>query len=87
VYLTQWGSFGTGDGQFDSPRGVATDATGNVYVADYNNHRIQKFTSAGTYVTQWGSRGSGNGQFTYPHGVATDALYVVNYDGTQTAWI
>src|SRR5436309_2955805 len=73
VYLTQWGSFGSGDGQFNTPVGVATDAAGNVYVADFYNPRIQKFTSTGTYLTQWGSFGSGNGQFGAPVGVATDA--------------
>ncbi|TMQ56414.1 MAG: hypothetical protein E6K72_05275, partial [Candidatus Eisenbacteria bacterium] len=56
VYLTQWGSFGTGNGQFQYPTGVATDAAGNVYVVDpVVNHRIQKFTGAGAYLTQWGS--------------------------------
>src|SRR6185369_13103021 len=42
-YLTQWGTFGSGDGQFNYPQGVAVDATGNVYVADSRNDRIQKF--------------------------------------------
>ncbi|HOL09915.1 MAG TPA: SBBP repeat-containing protein, partial [Bacillota bacterium] len=42
-FLTKWGSFGTGDGQFDFPYGVAVDSSGNVYVADTGNHRIQKF--------------------------------------------
>jgi DNA-binding beta-propeller fold protein YncE len=31
------------DGQFMTPTGVATDGSGNVYVADTNNNRIQKF--------------------------------------------
>ena len=34
TFLAKWGSFGTGDGQFNSPADVATDAAGNVYVAD-----------------------------------------------------
>src|SRR5436190_20760937 len=72
-YLTQWGSQGSGNGQFNVPNGVATDASGNVYVADTRNHRIQKFTDTGTYLMQWGSQGSGNGQFSTPSGVATDA--------------
>ena len=48
AFLTQWGSFGTGNGQFSYPHGVALDSSDNVYVADWNNHRIQKFTSSGT---------------------------------------
>src|SRR5437773_3992887 len=72
TFLTTWGSSGTGDGQFDFPFGVATDGSGNVYVADYGNDRIQKFDASGTFVTTWGSSGSGNGQFNGPGGVATD---------------
>jgi DNA-binding beta-propeller fold protein YncE len=42
-FLGKWGSQGTGDGQFDLPAGVAVDGSGNVFVADSDNHRIQKF--------------------------------------------
>ena len=73
TFLFKFGSLGTGDGQFDSPWGVAVDAAGNVYVADYSNHRIQKFTSTGTFLAKWGSLGSGDGQFSSPIGVAMDA--------------
>src|SRR4030042_1223850 len=61
------------NGYFDAPSGVAVDASGNVYVADTYNDRIQKFSSSGTYMTQWGTYGSSNGQFNWPSGVAVDA--------------
>ena len=69
-------SAGAGNGQFDAPTGVATDAAGNLYVADNNNSRNQKFTSSGGYLTQWG------GQLFIPTGVAVDAagnVYVADY--------
>ncbi len=46
VFITKWGGAGQGDGLFASVQGLAADIIGNVYVADANNHRIQKF--AGT---------------------------------------
>jgi sugar lactone lactonase YvrE len=72
-FLAQWGSLGSGDGQFSKPHGVAVDRAGNVYVADTYNHRIQKFDADGNYLTQWGFYGWGNGQFYYPKGIAVDA--------------
>jgi hypothetical protein len=36
------------------PTGVAIDAAGTVYVADNNNHRIQKFDSSGAFLRTWG---------------------------------
>jgi tripartite motif-containing protein 71 len=71
--LYEWGNFGTGDGEFIAPQGVAVDGSGNVYVADCDNPRIQKFDSGGGYFAQWGTSGSGNGQFASPIGVAVDA--------------
>ena len=41
-------------GELNTPTGVATDAAGNVYVADFANNRIQKFDSAGNFLRAWG---------------------------------
>ena len=59
AFLSKWGSYGDGDGQFVNPCGVVVDGSGDLYVADTGNERIQKFDSTGTFVAQWGSSGSG----------------------------
>ncbi|MCP5017469.1 MAG: 6-bladed beta-propeller, partial [Ketobacter sp.] len=37
-----------------TPSGIAVDGSGNVYVVDFENHRIQKFDSEGDFLTKWG---------------------------------
>jgi DNA-binding beta-propeller fold protein YncE len=45
-YLTQWGNSGSGNGQFESPIGIAVDGTGNyICVADSGNNRIEIFVN------------------------------------------
>ena len=77
----QVGSDGRWRRELNGPAGIGIDADDNVYVADQNNHRIQKFTANGEYVTQWGERGSGNGQFNMPWGlcVADGHVYVADW--------
>ena len=71
----QAGIAGSGNGQFNGPRGIAVEpVTGNLYVADTGNNRVQEFTSAGKFITKFGSAGSGNGQFSEPKGIAVSAL-------------
>jgi len=74
-YISQFGSYGSGNGQFGFPWAVAVDpSSGDIYVTDRYQSRVQKFDSTGAYLGQFGSAGSGNGQFGYPlvGGVAVD---------------
>jgi tripartite motif-containing protein 71 len=50
----QEGTGGVRGGEFNHPDGVAADAAGNVYVADSDNQRIQKFDSFGNWERTWG---------------------------------
>jgi hypothetical protein len=68
--LLTFGSFGSGDGQFDSPFGVAISRFGDIVVSDFSEDRIQVFDRAGEFRTSFGSLGSGEGQFRGPQGVA-----------------
>jgi len=71
---------GTGtSARFHTPHGMAVDSSGNVYVADDDNHRIRKITAAGVVSTLAGSGTGGHrdgtgtaAQFNRPYGVALD---------------
>jgi streptogramin lyase len=52
-WLKSWGDRGSGPGQFITPHSIATDAQGNVYVADRGNHRIQVFDGDGKFLRQF----------------------------------
>ena len=52
--LDSWGEPGEGPGQFRIPHSVCQDNTGQIYVADRENSRIQIFRPDGQYVTEWG---------------------------------
>ena len=85
---------GTGGGaRVNNPAGVAVDGSGNVYVADTNNHVIRKVTSVGVVTTVAGLAGTpgsadgsggtgGTARFRFPYGVAVNStgttLYVAD---------
>jgi tripartite motif-containing protein 71 len=53
-FVAEWGTTGSGAGQFDFPSSIATDADGNVYVGERDNERIQVFDSSGSFLRMWG---------------------------------
>ncbi|HEX5707368.1 MAG TPA: PxKF domain-containing protein [Pyrinomonadaceae bacterium] len=71
-FILKWGSTGSGSGQFITPRGIAVDSSGNVYVPDQNT-RVQKFDSSGNLISQFGIPGDVPGGFVTPNKVATDS--------------
>jgi tripartite motif-containing protein 71 len=58
-FLFEFGSFGGGDGQFNTPTEIAIGPTGDVFVFDAGNGRIQKFSADGVYLGQWSSNRPG----------------------------
>ncbi len=78
--IPAWLPFGpctaTRNGHFNGER-IAFDSSGNVWVSDHDNNRVEEFSATGTYEMQIGcagtgacSGGSGAGQFNSPGGVA-----------------
>jgi len=68
---TTIGGYGWSPSSFDTPSGIATDGL-NIYVADYGNHRIQRFDRTLSLISSFSTRESDNRQarFGYPTGVA-----------------
>jgi len=77
LHHRSFGSRGSKNGQFENLWDVAFDNTGNVYVADLFNHRIQTFTPDGQFLQKFGT-----GQLQYPSSIAIcgDMVYVGERD-------
>ena len=94
-FLTQWGSTGTGQGQFGGVKSLAIDAQGNVFAADAGNKRIQVFDGEGKFLREFGNVGTplaicmtrGATQYLYvshagdQDGMDDAAIYKVQLDG------
>ena len=50
-YLTQWGSQGSGNGEFFYPYGVTVGPSNNIYAVDSYNYRIQQFDTSGNFLS------------------------------------
>jgi DNA-binding beta-propeller fold protein YncE len=69
--FASFGTEGAGTGQFVEPAGVAVrDSTGEVYVVDRGNNRIERFSSGGAYLSQFNG-GEGHSLLS-PTGIAVD---------------
>jgi len=81
--LHKWGKYGpTEPNNFAFPQFIAVGEDGSIYVSDFGNKRIQKFSSSGEYVTHWGNSGKQLGNFYNPSGIAVsdDSVFVVDRD-------
>jgi len=72
--LAEYGSQGTGNGQLNQPMDLTLDTSGNIYIADSQNKRVQKLDSAGAYVSQFSPLEQGSGISIYVTSLAVDSL-------------
>ena len=84
TFSSAFGTTGSAEGCFRSPRGIACDSSGNVYVADSGNSRIQVFTADGLFLKIFRNY---ERELGWPAEVAVDSImgiiYVSEYQGDQ----
>jgi len=64
--LLKFGSYGSGNGEFDDASDIEVDFDDNIWIADKGNNRVLKFSSQGTFLFAIGKKGRGNGEFVKP---------------------
>ena len=89
----------TADGEFDRPRAIMQHSGGNIYVAEFSNHRIQIFDGdTGQYIGKFGSSGLDNGELNNPTDILQHSngnIYIADsgndriqvFNGTTHAYI
>jgi DNA-binding beta-propeller fold protein YncE len=73
------GSAGTGPGQFQDPTGIAVDAGGRIYVADYTRQRILRFLPDGSFDMEFATPGPPSDMAVGPDG----NIYVIRFEVGQ----
>src|ERR1017187_6808927 len=73
AFTASFGGLGAGNAQFKEPGGVAVnDSTGQVYVVDKGNNRVEYFSSSGAYEGQFNGSDAPKGPFSEPTAVAVN---------------
>lgn len=75
-FVLTWGTIGSNNGQFTTPRGIAVDPSGNVYVTDASgdsNGQIQKFDANGNFVARLGQNNGTAQGFLSAYQITTDS--------------
>ena len=85
-YFATWGEKGTDLGQLQDPYSISVDPSGYLYVADTENHRIQKIDPQGTFLLEKGAFGWQNEEFDRPIAVSSRNgldVYVADYNNRR----
>ena len=67
-----WVNDGLDENARKGPGGMAADASGNLYVVDSEENRVQVYDFSGSYIFSWGSGGKNSGEFNNPTDIAID---------------
>jgi NHL repeat-containing protein len=86
--VKSWGRQGRAPGELNYPYDILLDEAGlagrddgHVYLCEFGNHRVQKFTLDGQFVGLWGESGRREGQLDQPWGITRDSrgrMYVLD---------
>ena len=79
TYITSFGQWGFGDGEFRSPHALAMDSAGRLFVADRGNRRIQIFDQDGNHLDTWYQFSRISGLFID----ANDMLYAIDSESDE----
>ncbi len=74
VFIKEWGSKGSQQGQISEPHTIAMDSRRRLFVGDRENNRIQIFTQNGEFLDEWRQFGRPSGIFITPD----DRIYVAD---------
>ncbi|MCI0627730.1 MAG: hypothetical protein L0387_39780 [Acidobacteria bacterium] len=91
-FLRTWGGplargiYGPFNGWFTTVTSIAFGLEGDLFAADFYNHRVQKFKPDGTFLVSFGSKGKGLGEFDYTIAVAVaedGTVFVVDFGNNR----
>lgn len=94
VRFTRYGEYvgdvglgkGSEPGQLDGPRDAKVSPSGEIFVADGNNGRIQVFDGDGSFLRCWSRKGQGEAELLRPHGIGLGpdgTVFVVDVDNSK----
>jgi DNA-binding beta-propeller fold protein YncE len=85
-FLNSFGHAGNQPGELNRAEGLFVDRSGQLYVADSCNHRIEIFSREGNFIRAYGKAGSGKGELSYPYDICVDGAgrqYVCEFGNSR----
>lgn len=85
--VTQFGEYGAGNDNLNTPISVALDARKYIYIADHKNHRIQVRAQTGQFLQNIGRQGTGDGELQFPSSVSVtdEKIFVADKGNSRIA--